>query len=201
MQIPSTTSLTLLSRLKANDDSAWQRMVDVYGPFLLGRLKRRGLSETDAEDVLQEVFTTVARKIGEFRKDKPDDSFLRWLQTITSSRLLDFLRRQQRRVSVVGGSSMAEQLEQIADPLADEDWSTDMDAQQTVLSRILQILKTDFEEQTWRSFWLFAIEGKTTADISQELSMSAGAIRQARSKVRKRLAAEFHELLGEPAPQ
>ena len=96
---------------------------------------------------------------------------------------------------------MAEQLEQFADPLADEDWSTDMDAQQTVLSRILQILKTDFEEHTWRSFWLFAIEGKTTADISQELSMSAGAIRQARSKVRKRLAAEFHELLGEPAPQ
>ena len=153
------------------------------------------MSDSDADDVLQDVFTTVARKIADFRKDKPDDSFLRWLQTITSSRLLDCLRRQQRRVSAIGGSSAAEQLEQIADPLADEDWSTDANVQQTVLARILQVLKTEFEEHTWRSFWLFAVEGKSTADISTELGMTGGAIRNARSKVRKRLAEEFHELL------
>ena len=192
---PPTTSLTLLARIRSGDDAGWRRLVDIYGPFLLGRLKRRGLSEPDAEDVLQDVFATVARKIADFRRDQPGDSFLRWLQTITSSRLLDFLRRRQRSVSAIGGTSLNAQLEQFADPLANEDWSTDMQAQQTVLARILEVLKSEFHENTWRSFWLFAIDGKTTDDISRELGMSGGAIRQARSKVRKRLAEEFRELI------
>lgn len=195
MVTPSVTSLTLLSRLRADDGEAWQRLVDLYGPFLLGRLKRNGLTESDAEDVLQDIFATVARKIGDFRRDQPGDSFLHWLQTITSSRMLDFLRRQKRTLLAAGGSSMHQQLEQIPDPLASEDWSTDLHAQQSVLARSLQLLKTEFHENTWRSFWLFAIDGKTTDEISQELGMNGGAIRQARSKVRKRLAEEFHELL------
>ena len=152
MPIPSVTSLTLLSRLRADDSAAWQRLVEVYGPFLLGRLRRCGLSESDAEDVLQDVFATVARTIGDFRRDQPGDSFLHWLQTITSSRLLDFLRRQKRSVLAAGGSSMHQQLEQIADPLASEDWSTDLHAQQSMLARSLQLLKTEFQENTWRSF-------------------------------------------------
>ncbi|MFM9960435.1 MAG: RNA polymerase sigma factor [Planctomycetaceae bacterium] len=192
---PTSTSLTLLSRIRSGDEASWQRLVEIYGPFLLGRLKRRGLSEPDAEDVLQDVFATVARKIADFRRDLPSDSFLHWLQTITSSRLADFHRRRQRSVSAVGGTSLNVQLEQYADPLADEDWSTDTQAQQTVLARILEVLKTEFQENTWRSFWLFAIDGKTTDDISHELGMTSGAIRQARSKVRKRLAEEFRDLI------
>lgn len=201
MDIPTSTSLTFLSRLRLQDEAAWRRFVDVYGPFLRGRLKRSGLCDADADDVLQDVFATVARKIGDIRKEHPGDSFLRWLQTITSSRLIDFLRSRQRQPASVGGSSFAAQLDDIADPFAGENWASDRQVQQTVLSRILQVLKTDFEERTWKSFYLFAIEGKSTEEISHELKMNAGAIRQARSKVRKRLKDEFQELLDDTTNQ
>lgn len=194
MPLPSKTSLTLLSRLRTDDHTAWQRLVDIYGPFLLGRLRRRGLSDTDAEDVLQDVFATVARKISDFRRDRPGDSFLRWLQTVTSTRLIDFHRRRKRQIEATGGNTGQNLLGQIPDPFEGEDWAADGDARQVVLTQILQVMKSEFRENTWRCFWLFVVEGKSTDEISLELGMSAGAIRQARSKVRKRLAEEFQEL-------
>lgn len=199
MTIPISTSLTLLGRVKSGDELAWERLVDIYGPFLLGRLRSRGLPHVDAEEVLQDVFRTVYRSIGQFRRDRPGDSFLNWLQTITSSRLADFARKRSRQVEVAaGGSTVQQQLAESPDPLAGEDWSTDAMAQQTVLKRALDLMKVEFREHTWRAFWMSAMDGRTTDEICQELDMKPGAVRQARSKVRKRLAEEFGDIVGDP---
>ena len=193
MTLPTTTSLTLLDRVRAGDQTGWRRLFEVYGPFLLGRLRRTGLNDADADDVLQEVLKSVAASIGEFRRDQPKDSFLRWLQTITTNKLRDFQRQRRRQPPAVGGSSNHQALDEIADPFAGQDWSTEALAKQTVLMHALQVMQTEFEERTWRAFWLTVIERKTVPEICETLGMSPGAVRQARSKVRKRLQKELQD--------
>src|SRR5436190_1597007 len=57
----SSTSLTLLHRLQADDPAGWQRLIDLYGPLIYFWCRRwPQLNHEDVADVFQEVLTTVA---------------------------------------------------------------------------------------------------------------------------------------------
>src|SRR6478672_4582250 len=53
------TSLSLLERAKANDRSAWDRIVCLYAPLVYRWCRRFGLQEADALDVGQDVLRSV----------------------------------------------------------------------------------------------------------------------------------------------
>ena len=99
------TSLSLLDRVKTRDREAWQRLVDVYAPLVYRWCRRTGVAADEAADVLQEVFLAVATHIGDFRRDRPGDSFSAWLRTITRNKIHDQLRRQKNEPRARGGSS------------------------------------------------------------------------------------------------
>lgn len=70
-----STSWSVLERAKLRDPAAWDRVVHLYAPLVYQWARRRGLRAGDAEEVGQEVFQAVYRKLGEFRRDRPG----RWL--------------------------------------------------------------------------------------------------------------------------
>src|SRR5204863_4503319 len=73
------TRRSLLSRLKNWDDSqSWKDFFDSYWQLIYGVAIKTGLSEVEAQDVVQETIMTVANKIGEFKYD-PARSFTVWL--------------------------------------------------------------------------------------------------------------------------
>src|SRR5262245_60137660 len=57
---PSSTSPSLLARVKASDQEAWRRLVHLYGPLIYGWCRRWQLAAEDVADVFQEVFQAVA---------------------------------------------------------------------------------------------------------------------------------------------
>src|SRR5438094_6344454 len=69
------TSLSLLARVKARQEAAWERLVALYGPLVYSWCLRAGLQPADAADVGQDVFTAVLRNIASFRRDRPGDTF------------------------------------------------------------------------------------------------------------------------------
>ena len=56
-------------------------------------------------------------------------------------------------------------------------------------------MRGEFEERTWRAFELTVIEDRDTADVAQELNMTSNNVRQAKSRVLRRLKEEMGELL------
>src|SRR5687768_12315090 len=76
---PEATSPTLVEGMKRGDGWAWKRLARLYGPLVYAWCRRVGLQSADAEDVLQEVFVTVAARIGEFRHSGESDTFRGWL--------------------------------------------------------------------------------------------------------------------------
>jgi len=60
------TSSSLLERAKARDPQAWERLVELYGPLVYQWCRRWGISATDSQDVVQELFRAVASGIARF---------------------------------------------------------------------------------------------------------------------------------------
>jgi RNA polymerase sigma-70 factor (ECF subfamily) len=186
------TPLSLLERLRANEADAWRRLLDLYQPLVRFWCARGGLAPQDVEDVTQEVFSGVASGIASFRRDRPGDTFCGWLRGITRNQILLFHRRAQDKPIAAGGSDALWDFHQIAAPGQDADESLEISQ---VYKRALEQVRVEFEERTWMAFWLTVIEGRTPASLTSELGMSVGSIRQAKSRVLRRIKLEVGDLI------
>ena len=189
------TPLSLLERARINDADAWRRLGDLYRPLVLYWCARARVDPTDAEDVAQGVFVAAAAGLGGFHHDRPGDTFRGWLRAITRNQVLLHLRRNRGRPQAVGGSDAWESLQAVADPLAVDDDADEQAEVGQLYRRAVEHVRGEFEERTWQAFWLTTIEGRSPAALIDVLGMTPAAIRQAKSRVLRRLKQEMGELI------
>ncbi|MGF1582700.1 MAG: RNA polymerase sigma factor [Gemmataceae bacterium] len=194
MRDASVTSLSLLGRAQANEPDAWDKLVELYGPLVYHWCLRANLSREDVGDVFQDVFQAVAKHLTKFRKDSPSDTFRGWLRTITRNKINDHFRRNAGNPTALGGSQAQRFLEGVADPFgADE--SSENDILRGQLCRTLDWIRGEFEERTWRAFWMLQIEGMPSDEVAEELEMTPAAARKAKYRVLQRLREELADLM------
>jgi RNA polymerase sigma-70 factor (ECF subfamily) len=168
--------------------------VALYEPLVRFWCTRGGIPTADAEDVCQEVFTAAASSLGRFRRDRPGDTFRGWLRGVTRNQVLLYFRRNRRRPPAEGGSDAWDRLQEVADPLPGPGEEA-AEAGQLYL-RALEQVRGHFDERTWQAFWRTAIDGCSPKDLAGELGTTAGNIRQAKSRVLRRIRQELGDLLG-----
>ncbi len=190
-----STSSSLLERVKAEDQGAWQRLVRLYGRLVLHWCRVSGLQAADRADVFQEVFRAVAGHIDDFRHDRPGDSFRAWLRTVTRSKVLDHFRRQERQPLGAGGSEVHKRLLAYPEVDAESDAGAEVLEQTLLLREALGLIEADFEERTWQAFWRTAADGIATSAVAEELGMPPATVRQAKSRVLRRLRDELEGLV------
>ena len=186
------TSLTLLQRVRGRDEQAWGQMHRLYRPFVLYWCARWGVRNEDAEDVAQEVFRVASSGLDGFRRDRPGDSFRGWLRGITHNMVLQQFRKAERNAVAAGGSDAMQHLHQIPAPSEKDDPAEQVGQ---LHRRALDLVRAEFEERSWQMFWQTAIEGRAPADVGADLGVSAAAVRQAKSRVLRRLKEEVGDLL------
>ena len=59
---------------------------------------------------------------------------------------------------------------------------------------MLGLVRHEFEDRTWRAFWRVTVEGHSPAEVAAEMGITPSAIRQAKSRVLRRLKEELGEL-------
>ena len=185
------TSTSLLQRARACDASAWNRLVNLYTPLIYRWCRRAGLQAADAADVGQEVFRAVARKLSNFRRSQPGDSFRAWLRTITVNKVRDHARHLPKERTGLLSMFAA------PDP-ADE--QTDTEEKQLLYARALEQIRSDFEPRTWQAFWRVAVDSQYAAHVAADLGMSCNSVYLAKSRVLRKLREEFEDLLGPDLP-
>lgn len=188
------TPLSLLERARAHDPEAWRRLVELYQPLVRFWCRRGGLEAADLEDVLQETFAAAAANLDQFHHDQPGDTFRGWLRKIARNQVLLHYRRGQGRPQAQGGSEARRRLENVPDPLGEAGPDEAAEISQ-LYRRALEQVRAEFEEPTWRAFWLTTIEDRAPVALAGELGMTPAAIRQAKSRVLRRLKREMGELL------
>jgi hypothetical protein len=93
-----------------------------------------------------------------------------------------------------GGSQAWRDLREVADPLAGPVEEETAQVGQ-VYRRALEQVRGEFEERTWQMFWLTTIEGRSPVSLAAEMGVTPAAVRQARSRVLRRLEQEAGDLL------
>jgi RNA polymerase sigma-70 factor (ECF subfamily) len=187
--------LSLLERIRAHEPDAWRRLLELYQPLVRFWCRRGGLKDTEIEDVTQEVFAAVAVGLHSFHRDQPGDTFRGWLRSVVRNQICLHFRRNQGRPQAMGGSDALRNLQDVPDPFATIEVEEEDAEVSSLYKRALEQVRSQFEEQTWQAFWLSAIEDIPVAVLSERLKMKPAAIRQAKSRVLRRLKQEMGELL------
>ncbi len=189
------TSKTLLERLRANDGDAWHVMVRLYTPLVCHWALRGGVRGADAEDMVQDVFQAAATHMEKFRRDRPGDSFRGWLRGITRNMVLQHFRRSGRGPRASGGTDALILLQAAEDATASDEGDDPVEELDGLRRRALELVRSEFEERTWRAFWMTVVEGRAPTDIAAEMGITATAVRMAKSRVLRRLKETFGDLI------
>jgi RNA polymerase sigma-70 factor (ECF subfamily) len=180
----------LLERLRQpGQPAAWAQFVELYTPVLFAWARRLGLQSQDAADLVQEVFTVLVRRLPEFEYDR-QQSFRKWLHTVTLNKWRDRCRRRSVRAAEAGMAA----LDEVAEPAA-ADALDETEYRQSLVSRALEIMQAEFEPATWQACWKFVIEGRSAAEVARELGLTVNAVYLAKGRVLRRLRAELQGLL------
>jgi RNA polymerase sigma-70 factor (ECF subfamily) len=190
-----STSLTLLQRVRSQDEAAWERLVEMYAPLVHYWCRRSDLGREDTADVFQDVFRSVAEKIDSFRRDRPDDSFRGWLRTITTNKIRDHFRRQTGKAEAQGGTAAQMKIQAVAEQLPDESDPGEEDVVKQQLHKALDWIRGDFEEATWQAFWKLQVEEQPSDLVAQQLGMTSAAVRKCKYRVLRRLREELEGLV------
>jgi len=187
---PDSTSTSLLQRLRAREPAAWEGLCQLYGPLVYRWARSSGLQDTDAADVVQEAFQSVAGCLHRFQHDGPTDSFRGWLLGITKNKLREHFRAMAGHPAGAGGTDAQQQLLEVPE-IPPDSTSDDLKLDVVLVHRALALIQLEFEERTWKAFWRSAVDGQPAADIAKELGMTPRAVRQAKYRVLRRLRQEL----------
>lgn len=199
MAEPPLTRVTLLTRLKdGRDADAWREFVHLYGPVVYRFARNRGLQDADAADLMQDVMRSVARNAHRMEYDPKKGTFRGWLYTVTRNKIYNFLSSQRNRPRGTGDPDAQERLD--ATPAREEegpdaDWEKEY--QRRLSARAMELVKGEFQPNTWAAFWQTAVDGKGAAEVGAGLKMTAGAVYVAKSRVLARLRDEVQKMMAE----
>lgn len=188
------TRASLLVQLRDGDNTdAWHEFVRLYGPVVYGFARKRGLQDADAADLMQDVLRSVSSAIGRLDYDRKQGTFRGWLFTITRNKVFNFL--SARRIRPQGsGDTTTNKLLQAHPEAVDGTETWELEYQRRLAAIAMEQVQPEFQESTWRAFWLTAVEGQSAGDVAQQLKMSSGAVYVAKSRVLARLKQEVDTL-------
>jgi len=165
--------------------SGWHHLLDTYGPFIRGVLLRKGLSESAADDVSQNVLTTVAKKLPDFDRQRTG-SFRSWLRRITVNCLRDYQKSKQYRTRAVGGTEMLDLALQL-EGSAEFTRMWNREHAKHVLEELLRAVEPEFTPKSIEIFRRLAIQREPVEQVVEATSTAKSACLVARSRVLRRL--------------
>jgi RNA polymerase sigma-70 factor (ECF subfamily) len=194
MSLTPTTRASLLLRLRdPKDHEAWLEFVALYEPAAYRLLRRHGLQDADAREVMQELLMAVSRSIDRWNPDKDRGSFRAWLRRVARNLVINWLRQRERRTQAVGGSEMLAMLERLPEA-SSETVEFDRELRRALFRHAAERVRSGVQENTWRAFWETAVVGQSAAEAAEKLGMHAGAVRVAKCRVLVRLQSALAEL-------
>ena len=152
---------------------------------------KSGLSDAEAQDVVQETVITVARAIHTFKRDRTLGSFKGWLRNITHNKLHEYWRRQRKEPEARDGLA-----DWPAEPPEDDSVEAAPPSERCLLvRRALELIRGEFQPQTWEVAWQVLVEGRCAPDVARDFGIQVGTVYTAKSRVLKRLREEYQGLL------
>jgi RNA polymerase sigma-70 factor (ECF subfamily) len=176
----------LMELVAGGDTKAFQTLIERHQALVVGTVARMLGSNSDVEDLAQQVFLRVWRSAGRY---VPRAKFTTWLLKITRNLVFNEMRRTKRQAHI------PIQLEPQGDDLPIKDESVqspaesllEQELQQAIENAILQLPETQRMALILRRY-----DGRSYEEIGDILDLSVPAVKsvlfRARTELRARLA-------------
>jgi len=192
---------SLVDRLKdLEDQTSWQAFFDTYWRLIYNVALKSGLSEAEAQDVVQETVLTVTRKIQDFRVGPEGGSFRGWLLQITRFRALDQLRK---RGPVAAGSCATQSHDTSVTPLiarVPDPASLELDAvweaewARNLMDVALEKVKRQVDPEEYQMFDLHVVQQTPALTTARRLGVNLNRVYFAKYKVSRLVKREVKRL-------
>jgi RNA polymerase sigma factor (sigma-70 family) len=198
------TRSSLLFRLRdLADDVSWRRFFETYWRLIYKVACKSGLSNEDAQDVVQETVIAVSRRMPDFRYDPQQGSFKQWLLLITRRRIHDRLRRLYRTARVEEPGSGFSEVDEPADPALPPDaqiaaaWETEW--RENILHAALARVRQSVNPKHFQVFDCCVLQKLPVAQVAQILGINAAQVYLARHRVNAALKRAIAKIEAEVA--
>ncbi len=194
------TRYSLLSRLQNWDDQeSWKDFFDTYWRLIYSAAVNAGLSEAEAQDVVQETVICVAKDIRKFKRDRAKGSFKGWLRNLTRWRIQDQLRKR-----MPGQAEKGEPSEEEADHIALEDlvapgspsleemW--DKEWEENLFEAAVDRVKRQVKEEQFQMFDLYVVKKWPVEKVAQTLGVNTGRVYLAKHRIGGLIRKEIQRL-------
>ncbi len=167
------TRVSIIEGVRGRGPDRWVEFYAIYKPMLVGFFRKQGLSDGDAQDLVQDVFLKLCKRIHTY--DRERTRFRTWLFTVARNTLIDHARRHQTQRQAVDGW-----VTRVLEEASDDEELQRIEFERSHHTRILlfafEKVRKRSSERAWKCFEMSVIEEKSGAEIAAALGISANVV-------------------------
>src|SRR2546423_6114192 len=193
------TRRSLVERLADwGDQRRWQEFFDTYWKLIYSAARKSGLTDVEAQEVVQETVITVAKKIDKLKYDPAIGSFKGWLLQIRRWRIADQFRKREpgnaKRTRAMDDRLTAT-IERLPDEhVADLDAVWEKEWQDNLFEAAIARVKKKVEPKQFQIFDCYVRKEWPAQKCAEQLRVNIGQVYLARHRVSALLKKEIKAL-------
>jgi RNA polymerase sigma factor (sigma-70 family) len=194
------TRRTLLSRLKDWDDREnWQLFFDTYWRLIYRAATKGGLTDAEAQDVVQETVISVMKRIHTFKYDPRKGSFKAWLLIMTRWQIVALLRKRDpipaSEKTSAEASSEVDALDCVM-PELEASWDREWEA--NLLEAATERVKHTTDPKQYQIFDLIVFRKWPVSKVARFLRTNRARVYLAKHRVGQQIKKEIARLQTKP---
>lgn len=190
------TRASLLARIKnLEDHDSWQDFFETYWRLIYGVAVKRGLTPTEAEDVVQESMCAAMKHMPNFKYDRTVGTFKAWLLNMVRWRIADQFRKRALVKNMPSGARLdaTDALEKVADShdfeaIWEQQW------EQALFDAAVVKMRRKVDPQKFQIFDLLVKEHLSAAKVAEDFHMTVDHVYLVKHRVTEQIKAEVARL-------
>ena len=167
------TRLTVIAGVRSQDPERWREFDSIYRPMLFSYLRKQGLKDFEANDVVQDVFVKLLAKIQTY--DPAKCKFRGWLFSLAHNAMIDRARQRASYQKALDGWA-AHVLE--ATPShslrMEQEWVKHH--RKRILEHALKTVRAQTSAKAWSCFDQRVLRNRPAALVATEVKLNPKAV-------------------------
>jgi RNA polymerase sigma factor (sigma-70 family) len=184
------TRASVIDGVCRQDPERWRQFDAIYRPILLAYLRGRGLKESEAGDVIQDIFVKLLGKIHTYNRAKC--RFRTWLFAVAQHTLIDHARRRASHEKAMKGWAYQMLRANASDSVKMEEEFTKIHRER-ILRHALRIVRARVSSRAWSCFEQRLVCDRPAAAIAADLGLDPNIVYVNASRVLKKVRAVCEE--------